>query len=183
MRSLGSLLAWKLSLHGVPALGRVSVAVAADGASYTPFAAGAHVSLPRVAGHRDGDQTELPGQRAVRAACPRSARAWPQLAGAPPQLSIAAPVAPVARAPAVTVTGRLDRARDAGTPIAGAPLEVQQIGPHGATETTIATLTTDADGAWSYTATPCAEHACCARCTGPRRQPSRTSWCSRWRPS
>ncbi len=65
MRSLGSLLAWKLSLHGVPALGRVSVAVAADGASYTPFAAGAHVSLPRIAGHRDGDQTSCPGDALI----------------------------------------------------------------------------------------------------------------------
>ena len=49
------------SLHGAPALGRVTVEVAPDAAFYTPFRPGAHVSLPRVAGHRDGDETSCPG--------------------------------------------------------------------------------------------------------------------------
>ena len=30
-------------------------------AYYTPFPPGAHVSLPRIAGHRDGDSTDCPG--------------------------------------------------------------------------------------------------------------------------
>ena len=59
--ALEHLLAWKLSLHGVPALGRVTVEVAPYDAFYTPFAPGAHVSLPRIAGHRDGDTTDCPG--------------------------------------------------------------------------------------------------------------------------
>ncbi|HET6865146.1 MAG TPA: N-acetylmuramoyl-L-alanine amidase, partial [Solirubrobacteraceae bacterium] len=59
--ALTQLLAWKLALHGVPALGRVPVLVTADGAPYTSYAPGSHVSLPRIAGHRDGDQTSCPG--------------------------------------------------------------------------------------------------------------------------
>ena len=55
------LLAWKLALHGIPALGKVTVVVDPADAFYTPFAPGAHVRLPRVAGHRDGDLTDCPG--------------------------------------------------------------------------------------------------------------------------
>ena len=59
--ALEKLLAWKLSLHGVPAQGRVTVKVNPAGASYSRFPANARVSLPRIAGHRDGDATECPG--------------------------------------------------------------------------------------------------------------------------
>ena len=59
--ALERLLAWKLSLHGRPAAGRVTVEVDPAGARYSRFPAGAHVSLPHIAGHRDGDSTECPG--------------------------------------------------------------------------------------------------------------------------
>ncbi len=59
--ALEKLLAWKLSLHGVPAQGHVTVKVNPAGASYSRFPANARVSLPRIAGHRDGDATECPG--------------------------------------------------------------------------------------------------------------------------
>ena len=59
--ALERLLAWKLSLHGLPTLGRVTVEVNPSDAFYTPFAPGSHVSLPRVAGHRDGCSTGCPG--------------------------------------------------------------------------------------------------------------------------
>ena len=59
--SLEKLLAWKLSLHGISSQGRVTVKVNSAGASYSRFPANARVSLPRVAGHRDGDATECPG--------------------------------------------------------------------------------------------------------------------------
>ena len=64
--ALERLLAWKLSLHGVPAVGRVTVRVNPAGARYSRFPAGAHVSLPRVAGHRDGDSTDCPGAALYR---------------------------------------------------------------------------------------------------------------------
>jgi hypothetical protein len=60
-RALAHLLAWKLSLHGVPIKGRVTVRVNPAGAIYSRFPARAHVSLPRLAGHRDADSTNCPG--------------------------------------------------------------------------------------------------------------------------
>ena len=149
--ALGHLLAWKLSLHGVPALGRVPVQVAADGAAYTPYAPGAFVSLPRIAGHRDGDQTSCPGD-ALYARLPAIRPRVAALAGAPARLTIAALLAPVAPGAPITVAGRLVDL-NTGAPIAGAPIELQQIASPGG-ETTIATLSTASDGTWSYTAAP-----------------------------
>jgi len=60
-RALDQLLAWKLSLHGVPASGRVTVRVDPAGAVYSKYPGNARVSLPRIAGHRDADSTDCPG--------------------------------------------------------------------------------------------------------------------------
>ncbi len=149
--ALEHLLAWKLSLHGVPTLGRVTVEVAPYDAFYTRFAPGAHVSLPRVAGHRDGDETSCPGN-AFYARLPSMRPRVAQLAGSPARATIAVPAAPVAAGTTVTVTGRLTDLAT-GSPLAGAPIELQQIAPPHS-EQTIATLTTDANGSWSYTLTP-----------------------------
>jgi len=149
--ALTELLAWKLALHGVPALGRAPVLVTADGAPYTAFVPGSHVSLPRIAGHRDGDQTSCPGD-ALYARLPAIRPRAAALAGSPARLTIAAPVPAHAPGTMVTVTGRLTDLHS-GAPLAGAPVEVQQIiGTD--TETTIATLSTDARGGWSYTTAP-----------------------------
>ncbi len=59
--ALERLLAWKLSLHGTPSSGRVTVRVNPAGASYSKYPANARVSLARVSGHRDADSTECPG--------------------------------------------------------------------------------------------------------------------------
>ena len=104
--ALEQLLAWKLSLHGVPVLGRVTVEVAPDAAFYTPFRPGAHVSLPRVAGHRDGDETSCPGN-AFYARLPSIRPRAAALAGSPARATIAAPAAPVSAGAAVTVSGLL----------------------------------------------------------------------------
>jgi hypothetical protein len=151
LNALARLLAWKLSLHGVPALGRVAVQVSADGAPYTAFAPGSHVSLPRIAGHRDGDQTSCPGD-ALYARLPALRPRAAALAGSPARLTVAAPAPAQPPGTPMTVTGRLTDLRS-GAPLAGAPLEVQQVTGTD-TETTIATLTTDANGGFSYTAAP-----------------------------
>jgi N-acetylmuramoyl-L-alanine amidase len=148
--ALERLLAWKLSLHGIPTLGRVTVEVDPSGAGYTAFAPGALVSLPRVAGHRDGDETSCPGN-AFYARLPSMRPQVARLAGSPARVTIAAPAAPVGAGSTVAVTGRLTDL-SSGAPVAGAPIELQQIGLR--TERTIATLTTDADGSWSYTSAP-----------------------------
>jgi hypothetical protein len=150
--ALVHLLAWKLSLHGVPALGQVTVQVASYDAFYTPFPPNAYVSLPRVAGHRDGDLTDCPGD-ALYAQLPSIRPRVAQLAGTPAWLRIAAPVAAVSAGSAVVVTGRLSGLGGGG--IAGAPVEIQQVGARGR-GTTIATVTTDGQGAWSFTLTPAA---------------------------
>jgi hypothetical protein len=151
LSALAGLLAWKLALHGVPALGRVPVLVTPDGAPYTSYTPGSHVSLPRIAGHRDGDQTSCPGD-VLYARLPAIRPRVSALTGSPARLTIAAPVPAHPPGTMVTVTGRLTDLHS-GAPLGGAPLEVQQLTGTD-TETTIATLTTDADGGWSYTAAP-----------------------------
>ena len=59
--ALERLLAWKLSLHGLPTEGGVTVRVNPAGARYSRFPANARVPLARVSGHRDGDSTDCPG--------------------------------------------------------------------------------------------------------------------------
>ena len=147
IQALEQLLAWKLALHGVPALGRVSVVVTPDGAPYTAFTPGSYVSLPRIAGHRDGDQTSCPGD-ALYGRLPALRPRVAGLAGTPARLTIAGPVAPFSPGATVTVAGRLTDLAGGG-PLAGAPIELQQITGTD-NETTIATLSTDADGAWTF---------------------------------
>jgi hypothetical protein len=144
-RALEQLVAWKLSLHGVPTHGRVTVVVSAGAAFYTPFAPGAHVSLPRVAGHRDGDSTSCPGD-VLYGELPAIRSRISALAGTPARLTIAGAPPAVAVAPvAITLTGSLGFL--GGATISGAPIELQQVGPDGAV--TVATATTAADGTWS----------------------------------
>jgi hypothetical protein len=144
LRALERVIAWKLSLHGVPARGRVTVAVNPRDAFYTPFRPGAHVSLPRVAGHRDGDSTSCPGDVLYRE-LPRVRSRIAALAGSPLRLTITgAPATAVAPA-AVELTGSLGVL--GGPPVSGAPLELQQL--VAGDEATLATVTTGADGSWS----------------------------------
>lgn len=147
-RALERLLAWKLSLHGVPALGRVNVRVNPAGASYSRFPANALVPLPRIAGHRDGDSTECPGDALYGelAAIRTGAR---RLAGRPARLTLAL----AAGAPGA-LRGSL--AFLDGTPLAGAPVTVQvrEVARRGeaVTERTIGEALTDARGNWSLPA-------------------------------
>ncbi len=172
LAALESLLAWKLTLHGVPAIGRVPVKVNPAGAGYSRFPANAIVSLPRIAGHRDADSTECPGDRLyrglpaargrVRARAGRPSRLTLALAppaevpppapgapaSSPPGASAPAPVtAPPAQSPAGTLAF-LD-----GTPIAGATVLVQArtVSAKGEVviEQTLAQAVTGAHGEWS----------------------------------
>ena len=144
--ALQRLLAWKLSLHGIPTHGRVTVVVDPADAFYTPFAPGAHVSLPRVAGHRDGDSTSCPGD-AFYHRLPSIRPRITAMAGTPATITIAAPAAPAPAGSTVAVSGKLSLLT--GAPLAGAPIEFQQLGPFGPPASTIATTTTAADGSWS----------------------------------
>lgn len=175
--ALERLLAWKLSLHGVSATGRVAVRVNPAGARYSRFPAGAHVSLPHIAGHRDGDSTdcpgdalygELPGIRpGVRRLAGRPARTTLSLlrsapgepsAGTPPPAG--EPNAPSPQRPptegspageATVLTGGV--AFLDGSPIAGVPVEIQvrSVSKKGeaVSERTLAQAVTEATGEFS----------------------------------
>jgi hypothetical protein len=122
--ALERLLAWKLSLHGVPPLGRVAVRVTAGGARYSKYPANARVVLPRIAGHRDGDSTDCPGDvlygqlPAIRA---RVARLAPRPARLTLALAPAPPVAPPAPPSASPSPGTTPPAPGAAAPAPGAP--------------------------------------------------------------
>ena len=147
--ALEHLLAWKLSLHGAPLEGHVTVRVTRGGAVYSRYPANTPVSLPRVAGHRDGDSTDCPGdalygelralrQSALRLA-PVTARATLQLQGGE-----------VVGTPAA-LSGSLRLL--SGTPLASAPVTIQArtVAHRGETvaERTIAQTVTDPDGQWT----------------------------------
>lgn len=154
LASLERLLAWKLSLHGVPASGRVDVRVDPSGAGFTRFAPGALVSLPRVAGHRDGDQTACPGN-ALYARLPSIRPRVARLAGTPARLTMTAQPLELTPGGTVTLSGRL--VLPGGASAAGAPVELQIVGRRGpdfGAVTTVATATTAVDGTWTATLAP-----------------------------
>jgi N-acetylmuramoyl-L-alanine amidase len=59
IEALARLIGWKLTLHGVPAQGQVTVTSA--GGAANRYRAGTPVTLERISGHRDGDSTSCPG--------------------------------------------------------------------------------------------------------------------------
>ncbi|HEX4010566.1 MAG TPA: N-acetylmuramoyl-L-alanine amidase [Solirubrobacteraceae bacterium] len=151
MSALQRLLAWKLSLHGIPTLGKVRVEVDPADAFYTPFAPGQRVLLPRIAGHRDGDLTDCPGDD-LYARLPGVRTQAHALAVSPALLTLTAAQTAVGPSTSVTLSGRLTGLDD-GAPLAGAPLAIQMVAGVGKT-TTIAQLTTADDGTWSTAVTP-----------------------------
>jgi hypothetical protein len=169
-RALERLLAWKLSLHGVPAQGSVTVRVNPAGASYSRFPANARVPLPRIAGHRDADSTDCPGgalyrqlpgirPRVLRLAG-RATRATLELSGA--VAPAPSPPPPGAEpAPAPTLLGSVQFLD--GAPIAGATVQLQarSVSRKGevVSERTIAQALTDAQGRWSLPASVAATGA------------------------
>jgi hypothetical protein len=93
MAAVAQLLGWKLSLHGVPCEGGLTVI--SGGGSLNRYGAGTPVALQRISGHRDGDATECPGttlyaqlptlrQRAATLAGPIVARGQVSLQAAQP---------------------------------------------------------------------------------------------------
>ncbi len=163
--ALVRLLAWKLALHGTPVAGRVVVRVNPAGAVYSRYPVDARVSLPRVAGHRDADSTECPGN-ALYGELPAVRLSAAHAQGTPARLTLAqqqsAPVAPGTAAPEAAVVATLDGvlallgpggAAVGGTPIAGAPIAIQarSVNRRGelVREQTLTQAQTAADGSWS----------------------------------
>jgi hypothetical protein len=157
MTALQRLLAWKLALHGVPVLGKVRVKVNPSDAFYTPFAPGRRVLLPRIAGHRDGDLTSCPGNELYHR-LPAVRTTVHGQAGPGHALTLAASQTQIAPGTAVTVSGSYTQTLPpSAAPPADAPVQIQSVSGDGKL-TTLATVTTDADGAFTATL-PFAESA------------------------
>jgi hypothetical protein len=148
LSALERLIAWKLSLHGAPCRGHVTVRVTADGAVYSRFPAGARVLLPRVAGHRDADSTDCPGD-ALYGQLTGARHGAARLAGSPCRLTLQTVIG-AGGLPEGAIGGlrRLD-----GTPVAGAAVAIQQrlVARRGqsVSERTLAQASTAADGSFS----------------------------------
>jgi hypothetical protein len=78
MASIAQLLGWKLTLHGVPCEGGLTII--SGGGSLNRYSSGTPVAMQRIAGHRDGDSTECPGD-ALYAQLPELRRRAAGLAG------------------------------------------------------------------------------------------------------
>jgi hypothetical protein len=143
--ALEHLLAWKLSLHGIPTVGKVGVRVNPSDAFYTPFRPSQLVHLNRVSGHRDGDLTDCPGN-AFYGRLPSLRSQIAGLAGTPARLHVAPSAAVVKPGATVSLTGRLALLN--GQPLGGAPVAVQRL-DSGVT-TPLGSVVTDAAGGWSF---------------------------------
>jgi hypothetical protein len=115
-------------------------------AYYTRFAPGAHVSLPRISGHRDGDLTDCPGN-ALYATLPTIRNRVSSLVGSPARLTTRPQSVLITAGGSAQLSGALQLL--SGQPLGGAPIELQSLGPGGPPANTLATLTTAADGTWS----------------------------------
>ncbi|HUA11887.1 MAG TPA: N-acetylmuramoyl-L-alanine amidase [Solirubrobacteraceae bacterium] len=152
-RSLEALLSWKLALHGVPSAGEVTVRATRGAQRWSIHRPGERVILPRIAGHRQADLTDCPGnvlfahlpsvRQTVHGSFPEGAR-------------LSAALARPAQQPPTAVRevqGRL--ARQDGRAIAGARVLVQarDVSRRGerVSERTLATAVTDGGGAWHAT--------------------------------
>jgi hypothetical protein len=142
------LLAWKLSLHGAPVAGQVTVTSAGGPANRYP--SGRSVTFGRIAEHRDADATTCPGD-ALHAQLPqirqRASALAPQYAFAPPAgaVSLHASDRTLDFPQAAQLSGRATTPD--GAPLGGVAVSVQ--GAAGSRFITLARTTTNADGTWS----------------------------------
>jgi uncharacterized protein with LGFP repeats len=157
--ALQRLLAWKLSLHGVPADGQVTVTVNPAGAVYSRFPANARVPLPRIAGHRDGDTTDCPGD-ALYGELPRIRPTVLRLAPRPVRatLALGLPGAGEAAQPRASsaLTGTLAFIDGAPVPAANVQIQQRSVARRGELvgEQTIAQVQSDGQGRWSLPVSP-----------------------------
>jgi len=147
--ALERLLAWRLSLAGVPAQGSVVDRSIGGERGVNRHRRGALVRFPRIAGHRDADFTTCPGG-ALYVLLPQIRRAVAALLPAPRDLLTLAPVgAPIEQAPWL-LTGRVALAN--GRRPASVAVRVEQQGSDGMWRP-VAAVRTGADGIWSATPT------------------------------
>jgi len=150
LSALAELIAWKLSLHGCPTQGQVTV-TSAGGAS-NRYKAGTPVTFQRISGHRDGDETTCPGDGlyaqlpALRERAGQRQGSLPAGAVASAALTIRAAAARVRYPAPVQLSGRLSFG--GGQSPAGATLTVE-FQPAGGGWQKLRDAIAGPDGSWS----------------------------------
>ena len=149
MDALARLIGWKLSLHGVPPEGAVTVTSLGGASSRYP--AGTPVLLQRVNGHRDGNLTTCPGDVLYTQLPDLRARAA-RYAGSVPAAGVTLRAASTKLRGATTaaVSGAL--VFPDGTPPAGAAVDIL-FASAGSVLTRLAGAVAGADGRWTATVT------------------------------
>jgi hypothetical protein len=145
--SLTRLLAWKLSVHGVPCRGRVTVT--SQGGETNRYGYGRKVTLDRISGHRDGDATSCPGS-ALYAQLPAIRERADELSRTIAVLTIGAAETEVTYPDTAVELSGLLRFEDAADPT-GAQVQIQYQTAPGQDWATVATATADAEGAYAIT--------------------------------
>jgi hypothetical protein len=141
--AIARLIQWKLPLHGSPTQG--SVTLTSGGGSLNRYKSGTPVTLDRISGHRDGDNTSCPGD-ALYAQLPdiraRVGNIQPtQPAQARTRLDAALTPGSIVYPRQATVSGVLRQIN--GEPVVGVPLNVQAYGTSGWRNTWSATTGSD----------------------------------------
>jgi hypothetical protein len=145
MASITQLLGWKLTLHGVPCEGGLTII--SGGGSLNRYSSGTPVAMQRISGHRDGDSTECPGN-ALYAQLPELRRRAAALAGplvAHGEISLQASADAVAYGADAVFKGTV--IRPDSTAGAGEVVALQKRGSGGAW-VTVARTTALIDGSW-----------------------------------
>jgi hypothetical protein len=145
--SLTRLLAWKLSVHGVPCKGRVTVK--SLGGETNRYAYGRRVTLDRISGHRDGDATSCPGS-ALYGQLPAIRSRADELSRTIAALTIGATETEVTYPDTAVDLSGLLRFGDEADPT-GAQIQIQYQSAPGQGWATVASATADAEGAYAVT--------------------------------
>ena len=148
LEAMANLIAWKLGIHGTPIEGQVTVT--SNGGDVNRYPSGTQVVFNRIAGHRDGDKTDCPGDALYaqlpalrgRAAERQRAMGGPRVVGPVPRLTLQAVATRIALPAEAQVSGAL--LGTDGNPIPGAPVSLQVEGSRA--WVTVARATTAADG-------------------------------------
>jgi hypothetical protein len=141
--ALAHVLAWKMSLSGIPADGKTTVI--SDGGPNTPFSQGTTVTVNRISGHRDVDSTACPGN-ALYGQLPQLRQQVAGLEGPVSQLALSTPSSTVVFPGQLVVTGKLTPPAGMTIP-AGATVQIQDRLAAGGR--TLTTLPLAADGSYA----------------------------------
>jgi hypothetical protein len=143
--AIAHVVGWKLSLHGIPVDGAVTVTSA--GGETNRYSAGTPVTFQRVSGHRDGNATSCPGD-VLYAQLPELRIRAAQYAGPLAGVTVRAAATKLRGVTSAVLSGAL-RFADGSSP-AGAPVDILYA-TAGSAFSPITSVRCAADGLWSTT--------------------------------